>query len=154
MIVRRMNRLQKEQITPLLEESKSEGFRFVERLVHDFQTGKNKFSLPGEALFGVFHHDKLIAVGGLNRDPYDQDERMCRIRRFYVGKEYRRRGAGSLLLQTLLREAVPTFSEAVLRTDTKEAAGFYERAGFRKIQSDHATHRLTLGGEELHDHKR
>ncbi|MGP1909609.1 GNAT family N-acetyltransferase [Metabacillus sp. JX24] len=154
MIVRRMNRLQKKQITPLLEESKSEGFRLVERLVHDFQTGKNKFSLPGEALFGVFHHDTLIAVGGLNRDPYDQDKRTCRIRRFYVGKEYRRKGAGTLLLKTLLREAAPNFSAAVLRTDTKEAARFYERAGFSKIQSDHATHGLTLGGGELHDHKR
>ncbi|WP_282034335.1 hypothetical protein [Metabacillus indicus] len=42
----------------------------------------------------------------------------------------------------------------IVRRMNSQAASFYERAGFSKIQSDHATHRLTLRGGELHDHKR
>jgi hypothetical protein len=48
----------------LVDESKKEGFRFLERLVDEYKNGTNTFKQPGEVLYGVF--DKIgapIAIG-------------------------------------------------------------------------------------------
>jgi GNAT superfamily N-acetyltransferase len=36
----------------------------------------------------------MIAIGGLNHEPYSDDKYTGRLRRFYVKKEYRRKGIG------------------------------------------------------------
>jgi hypothetical protein len=59
------------EIRHLIEESKNEGFKFLERLMDEYSKGTNTFNKTGEILYGVFHVDgKLIAIGGLNKDPY------------------------------------------------------------------------------------
>lgn len=52
----------------LVEASKKEGFRFLQRLIDDYNKGTNRFNKPGEILYGVFKADgTLIAIGGLNK---------------------------------------------------------------------------------------
>ncbi|WP_412103358.1 GNAT family N-acetyltransferase [Rossellomorea aquimaris] len=93
-------------LSQLLKESKQEGFRFIERLVDDYESAVNTFSLPGECLFGIFHEeDKLVAIGGLNTDPYSEEDNVGRLRRFYVSREFRRSGLGRLLVRRILKEA-------------------------------------------------
>lgn len=125
-----MDSVKSEGILKLEEESKRGGFRFLERLVSDYQSGANTFQKPGEMLLGAYNGETLIGVAGINDDPYSQNEKAGRIRRFYVSKEHRRQGAGELQLRTLLKKADDFFDVAVLRTDTNEAALFYKRAGF------------------------
>ncbi|PWW20714.1 hypothetical protein DFO73_1145 [Cytobacillus oceanisediminis] len=43
-------------LNSLLAESKSEGFRFLSRLIDEYQSGINTFSDRGEGLFGVKDH--------------------------------------------------------------------------------------------------
>jgi hypothetical protein len=72
-------------LTHLVKESKEEGFRFLERLVSDYKNGTNNFNKPGEFLYGMFNKEGvLIAIGGLNIDPYSNEQRIGRLRRFYV----------------------------------------------------------------------
>ncbi|WP_408009359.1 hypothetical protein ACJROX_03310 [Pseudalkalibacillus sp. A8] len=51
-------------------------------MVNEYENGKNTFHKPGEALFVVFTpENKLIAIGGLNIDPYADDPKVERLRR-------------------------------------------------------------------------
>ncbi|WP_191559660.1 GNAT family N-acetyltransferase [Metabacillus idriensis] len=143
--IKRLDSVKTEEISNLLDESKREGFRFLERLAAGYQSGDNKFKKPGEMLLGAFHNETLIGIGGINQDPYSQNEKAGRIRRFYVSKEHRRQGVGELILRALLKKAEDFFDVAVLRTDNQEASMFYKQAGF--IEDDryeNSTHYLDL----------
>ncbi|MEQ2528430.1 GNAT family N-acetyltransferase [Bacillaceae bacterium CLA-AA-H227] len=117
----------------LLEQSKEESFRFVERLVNDYKTGSNTFNHFGEGLFGVFNEEGvLVAIGGLNKDPFSKERNIGRLRRFYVIKEYRRKGIGDLLVSKIIEEAKRYYKVLVLHTDTEQADKFYTCIGFIK----------------------
>ena len=55
-------------------ESKIEGFKFLEKMRLEWDSGKNRFNKEGEALYGAFEGDKLVAIGGINLDPYANDD--------------------------------------------------------------------------------
>ncbi|MFJ7729657.1 GNAT family N-acetyltransferase, partial [Neobacillus sp. NPDC097160] len=79
----------------LVIQSKEDGFRFVERLVNDYKNSSNTFNHSEEGLFGVFNEEGVIvAISGLNKDPFSNEQSIGRLRRFYVSKEYRRNGIG------------------------------------------------------------
>ncbi|WP_214484998.1 GNAT family N-acetyltransferase [Bacillus sp. SM2101] len=133
-------------LNALVMESKEEGFRFVERLINDYKTGTNKFNNFGEALYGVFNKTgSLVAVGGINIDPFSKEPYIGRLRRFYVSKLYRRNGLGSLLVKKIIVEAKTYFNVLVLYTDTDEASKFYTAIGFSKGNIyQNSTHYLDL----------
>lgn len=133
-------------LAPLVQESEREGFHFLARLRREFQDGANRFDAPGEALLGCRRGAELIAVGGLNRDPYSPDPRVGRLRHLYVSAAHRRSGVGRMLVDALVEAARPHFGVLRLRTDTRAAAAFYESLGFAPIASPQATHRRVLGG--------
>jgi GNAT superfamily N-acetyltransferase len=117
----------------IVKESKEDGFRFVERLVNDYKNGSNTFNHSGEGLFGVFTEDNvLVAIGGLNKDPYSNEQDIGRLRRFYVSKEYRRNGIGKLLVKKIIDEAKRDYKILVLHTDTEQADKFYTSLGFSR----------------------
>jgi N-acetylglutamate synthase-like GNAT family acetyltransferase len=133
-------------LTALAEEALSEGFRFVERLIADWHSGSNRFARPGERLLGAFWSGELVGVCGLNRDPYTDRHDVGRLRHLYVRKTDRHRGIGAALVQQLLKGASPPFTLIRLRTNTTEAAAFYERLGFRAVGERTATHAKALVG--------
>ncbi len=133
-------------LAPLVAESEREGFRFLARLVREFEDGSNRFDAPGEALLGCYRGAELVAVGGLNRDPYSPEPRVGRLRHLYVSPAFRRRRVGRTLVDALVAAARPHFDVLQLRTDTPAAARFYEALGFAAVALPHATHRMVLGG--------
>lgn len=130
----------------LVKQSKEEGFRFIERLVNDYENGDNTFKGTGEALLAVFNKEnEIIAIGGLNIDPFSKDQNVGRLRRFYVSKECRRSGIGTVLLKAIINEAKKNFNVLVLHTDTKEADNFYIFQGFtREERYPKSTHYMKL----------
>lgn len=148
--VRKINNLSQVDINTLISESIKEGFNFIKRLVNDYETGDNRFSLSGEALYGVFAlNGGLVAIGGLNQDPFSKQPSIGRLRRFYVRKRYRRMGVGKLLLELILSKADPHFHVIVLHSDTMEADRFYVSFGFQKGEYfPNSTHFLLLKGNE------
>jgi GNAT superfamily N-acetyltransferase len=133
----------------LIEESKEDGFRFLDRLVNDYKNGTNDFKKPSEALYGVFT-DKGILIGicGLNVDPYTTDQKVGRVRRFYVSKDFRRKGIAQILLNKIVTEARKNFDILVLHTDTPEASRFYTSFGFlEKSKYPKTTHFMKLNEE-------
>ncbi len=131
--VKHINNLFNFNLDGLVQQSKEEGFHFVERLVNDYKNGSNTFKHFGEGLFGVCNEeDELVAIGGLNRDPFSNEQYIGRLRRFYVSKAYRRNGIGSLLVQRIIDEAKGYYKILVLHTDTEQADEFYTSIGFSK----------------------
>jgi GNAT superfamily N-acetyltransferase len=145
MDVIQLERLSLDDLEPMLQESVGHGFDFVEKLVAEHISGANRFDQPGEALFGVYDGQRLIAVGGLNRDPYLQDEHTGRVRHVYVLSAWRRQGVGSRLVQQIIEEARPHYRRLTLRTLNPDAYLFYQSLGFQtEPPVPHATHHLDL----------
>jgi GNAT superfamily N-acetyltransferase len=128
-------------IHSLAELALSEGFRHMDRLILDFESGKNRFDKPGEVLIAVYLHGDIVGVGGINT--YAEE---ARIRRIYVSPAHRRHGVGRLLMQALEECAGQTgFNKLQLRTDTESGARFYESLGYDRVTDEElVTHRKVL----------
>lgn len=126
-----------EQIKELAKQAQKEGFQFVDRLIEEFESGKNRFDQPGEFLLLGYDDDKLVACGGLNQqwNENEIDARIGRVRRFYVLPKYRKYGVGKQLLQQLEKEARANFSALCLNTDTKNAAHFYQKQNYVFVEN-------------------
>lgn len=125
-------------IDALAHEARASGHAFLDRLIADWRSGVNRFDKPGECLLGLFDGGRLVAIGGLNRDPYCPDEaRVGRLRHVYVAQSHRRKGIGRHLVTELLARAV-AFERVRLRTPG--AAAFYESLGFQRVDEPEATH--------------
>src|SRR5258708_11780218 len=85
---------------------------------------------------------KLVAIGGLNQDPFDGRRGIGRIRRIYVRPAWRNQGIGQALVHTLVEKARTSFTALHLRTDNPAAARLYERIGFSRSLAVNATHVL------------
>ncbi|MBE9011797.1 GNAT family N-acetyltransferase [Pseudanabaenaceae cyanobacterium LEGE 13415] len=145
----RVLEIQPESLNHLVEESLSQGFRFVERLVREYDSGLNCFDQLGEVLFTASGNGAVIGIGGLNRDSYFNDSKVGRLRHLYVQSAWRRRRVGSLLVTRLIHEASQHYQLLTLRTGTSAADEFYQKLGFKTYPSwDHTTHHLQLSEVE------
>ncbi|MGM0880731.1 MAG: GNAT family N-acetyltransferase [Bacillota bacterium] len=137
--------LSKLETKSLVEESLAEGHRHLFRLIDEYKSGKNKFSEKGEGLFAAFYNERVIGICGLNIDPYLNDMTICRVRRLYVLKEFRRHGIGRRLIGVVINEAKKHFKVIVLNTDNPVADLFYRSLRFsNKPLYPNATHHLML----------
>ncbi|WLI04412.1 MULTISPECIES: GNAT family N-acetyltransferase [Pseudomonas] len=132
-----------EDICVLQAQAVAEGFRFLTRLIKEWEDRSNRFDQPGECLLGVFFNGQLIAIGGVSRDPCGAPK-TARLRRVYVMPALRGHGVGKQLVAHLCERASERFSILRLSTDTLEGARFYLRCGFHAIADDGATHEKSL----------
>ncbi|RNF39165.1 GNAT family N-acetyltransferase [Planococcus salinus] len=144
--LREIKKLKTEDVEKLVEESEAEGYRFLRRLVDQYEDGTNTFNKAGEILYGVWNpQGHLVAIGGLNRDPYSSKEGVGRLRRFYISQEARRQGIGTHLLTEIVNYAKGHFTELVVRTESSVADAFYRANGFSAdLGIPEATHSLRL----------
>ena len=131
------------QIRELEAQSVADGFRFLTRLIAEWESGANRFDQQGECLFGAFRNGRLVAIGGLSSDQFAESD-VGRLRRVYVARASRGQNVGKALVQQLLELASRHFRVVRLSTDTPEGAAFYLRCGFQPIQDDFATHMKSL----------
>ena len=144
--LREIEDLKTVNVEKLVEESEAEGYRFLRRLVDQYEDGTNTFNKAGEILYGVWiPQGQLVAIGGLNRDPYSDKEGVGRLRRFYISQEARRQGIGTHLLTEIINYAQGHFNELVVRTESSVADAFYRANGFSAdLGIPEATHSLRL----------
>ncbi|TCN01324.1 acetyltransferase (GNAT) family protein [Paenibacillus sp. BK033] len=140
-IITKVNHLETTKIMRLVEESTSEGFRHIKRLVIDYEAGTNKFDGDGEALFIAIKDGDIVGVCGLNQDPHTGSKAVGRVRRLYVLPSVRRFGIGRLLMDSVITEAKNYYQMLVLKTDNPNADMFYQSIGFSvKADSQNDTH--------------
>jgi GNAT superfamily N-acetyltransferase len=117
----------------LQSEAQAEGYDFIQTLVDDWASAQNRFDAPGEILCGHLDQGLLVAVGGLNCDPFAGRPDMGRIRRVYVRPAWRNKGIGRALVSALIDAARSHFRCVRLRAENANAARLYERMGFVPI---------------------
>lgn len=127
----------------LAHEASSEDFHFLFTLIDEWRAGKS-FNKEGELLLGAFDNDKLVGIAGINQDPYLADPSIGRVRRFYISKDYRRKGVGKQLLTQIIEHGKTNFTKLTLRTETDRGAAFYEDSGFRKSELKDCSHEMTV----------
>lgn len=141
MIIQKANVLP--DVTQLIADSQSQGFRFLLRLVSDFDAKTNRFDKPGEALFTVSIDGENVAIGGINQDPLGQPK-LGRIRRVYVSSKHRGMGIGKELMQHIESWSRPYYDVLTLFTDTEAAARFYETLGYEAVNQKRISHSKKL----------
>jgi GNAT superfamily N-acetyltransferase len=129
-------------IERLQSEAQAEGYDFVQTLTEEWASAENRFDAPGEMLCGHLADGLLVAVGGLNCDPFAGRADVGRIRRVYVRPAWRDKGIGRALVTTLIEQASTHFRCVRLRAENADAARLYERIGFVPIDNPDATHIL------------
>lgn len=140
-IITKVNHLETSKVRRLVDESTSEGFRHIKRLVADYEAGTNKFDGDGEALFIAVKEGDIVGVCGLNQDPHAGSKAAGRVRRLYVLPSVRRFGIGRLLMESVITEAKNYYQMLVLKTDHPIADLFYRSIGFSiKADSENDTH--------------
>ncbi len=84
----------------------------------------------------------------MNHELIEEEQRIGRLRRFYVLPKYRRRGIGKKLVELILLEAKMHFDVIHLKTETEDAGRFYQALGFtRTYRISNVTHYLDLKKE-------
>jgi GNAT superfamily N-acetyltransferase len=106
----------------------------VRRLVDDYVSDANTFSQQGECLCAVVKEKQVIAVGGINVDPYFNSPSLGRIRHLYVHPEFRRRGVGARLVGLIEGQGRKYFDSFQLFTASRAAATFYEALGYVPVK--------------------
>jgi GNAT superfamily N-acetyltransferase len=133
------------EIAHLVAESEREGFRFLRRFTDERAKPKSLAAPASETWLGVRRDGELVAFGGLTPDPYLDAPRTGRLRHLYVLPSERRKGFGRTLVDALETAAVGEYDVLRLRTDTSDAARFYEHLGYEALASDDsATHQRRL----------
>jgi GNAT superfamily N-acetyltransferase len=129
--IARVTDLARDRLAVLLAESEASGYRFVRRLVDEWERGVNRFTRPGEGLFVAESGGQVVGVCGLNVDPYLDDPRVGRVRNVYVLAACRGRGIGRQLIERSIAAGRGHFDRLRLRGEEAGPARLYESLGFR-----------------------
>lgn len=127
------------EILKLVSESEREGYRFVRRLVDEYESGVNDFSAYGEALFSVQNNGKLIGIGGVNIQP-GGDPSVGRLRHVYISSSVRGSGFGKKLVSVIEAHSKQYFNKLVLFTNFENSIGFYEKLGYAPVNFPKISH--------------
>lgn len=87
--------------------------------------------INGGTAFGAFDRDKLVGFGVLGHKFRGYDNDRLQIDLMYVTREYRRRGIGSLILESLGTVAIAKGAKYlyISSTETESAVKFYTSQG-------------------------
>ena len=130
--ITRVDDLPVHRFADMLRESEAFGYRFLRRVVREWESGVNRFARPGEALLVAEMNGRLVGVCGLSIDPYLADPRVGRVRNVYVLVDCRRAGIGRRLVEEAVARAQGHFDRLRLRADDPGPARLYESLGFRR----------------------
>lgn len=139
----RVSELFTTELQHLVTEATAEGHLFMQRLVEEYEYGKNRFDKAGEALFVARLDERIVGVCGLNLDPYERDPDVGRVRHLFVEQSVRKMGIARALVSEVVREAANHYRVLLLRTRNPEADQLYRSLGFSTATVyHHATHQM------------
>ena len=84
----KLKQLQWNQLNELVNSSSREGHTFLKRMKAQYISGDNRFDNNGEGVYAYLRESQLIAICGLNKDPYLEDQNLGRLRHLYVLPNY------------------------------------------------------------------
>ncbi|MFC2071044.1 GNAT family N-acetyltransferase [Chloroflexota bacterium] len=133
-----INELHPEDIESLKQESMDEGYNMINRLIADYHSGENRFDKEGEKLAGYASDSEIVAVSGLNIEP--SNNKLGRIRRLYVSKNYRHQGIATELVKHLIEYAKQYFEGVAVNIGNLPIDNFYKSLGFSPADNTSYSH--------------
>ena len=129
-----------DKLEELALDAVEDGYNIVRKTIDQWKNGTNTFSDYREVLYGVKVNENIIAIGGINIDPYLMDFDIGRLRHVYVHRDYRQQGIATALLEKILNEYAYHFTVLRLICRNEVAMQLYESYGFKKVVEFKATH--------------
>lgn len=129
-----------DELEYLASDALEDGYKIVRKTIDQWKDGTNQFSDYREVLYGVRKDDHIVAIGGINIDPYLMDEDVGRLRHVYVHRAYRESGIARAILEKILDEKANNFRVLRLFARNEHAMQLYEEYGFKKVVEFKATH--------------
>jgi GNAT superfamily N-acetyltransferase len=121
----------------LRTEAQAEGYRMLDRLAADWESGALRFDRDGEALFAAYSGDALAGIGGLTCEA--ELSGAYRMRRFYVRKAFRRAGVG----RALAAASIALAEGRPITVNAGTGSGqFWQSLGFVDVEGGGYTHLL------------
>lgn len=128
-----------DRLTSLAGHAEREGIRIVATVVERWRDGTERFDGDGEALLAVVSEDDVVGIGGLSRCPHVAGA--LRVRRFYVGPMWRRRGVARRLADELIASGWAHTDLLTCNAGASPAAApFWEAMGFVPVDTAGITH--------------
>ena len=124
---------------------KKKGIDFVSRLASEYEDGTNRFSEQGEALYGAWEDEELVAIGGLNRNTTTLRKISKTISFLYFTRSSSEKELEVNLFKAISENAKGKFKEITTKTESAKADAFYRANGFVfEERSPDTTHVLSL----------
>ncbi len=124
-------------IDALRADAAADGIRNMGILVADWKSGKERYDMPGEALFGAFDGAALLGVGCVKIEP---GVTAMRMRRLYVLRAARRQGVGRMLADAMIARGFESADRLTCNAVPPGAGEFWEAMGFSYVAADGWTH--------------
>ena len=119
----------------LQDEAATEGYRFVEGILEEWDAGRYAGEDERNTLLAVYREGVLAAIGAVTPDPYDPAPDLLRIRHVYVRPGNRREGVGRVLASALIQQGLALAPRLSLNAADAGASAFWEAMGFRPDSS-------------------
>jgi GNAT superfamily N-acetyltransferase len=103
-----------------------------------------RFNRPGEMLFVTYANGVLAGIGGMTCDPAVPGA--LRMRRFYVAKDFRRRGIARQLVLSLL-DLKGVAGRPIVVNAAAGSEAFWESLGFTSDRQHGHTHMMRAQSE-------
>ncbi len=85
------------------------------------------------AIFAAYIGDDLAGIGAITDEPERSSIPAWRMRRLYVRRRFRRRGAARAIAVALIRQAIGEVRMLTVNAGSEQAAKFWEQMGFHRV---------------------
>ncbi|HXJ00167.1 MAG TPA: GNAT family N-acetyltransferase [Micropepsaceae bacterium] len=131
-----------EDFEVLRQSAVNEGWHHLDRLAEDWNRGALRYDASGEALLAAYENGVVGAIGAVCIEPNPADGPARRMRRFYVGPQFRRRGVGRTLATALIQQGWAAAPLLTVHASKPESIAFWESLGFHPDARNGWSHSL------------
>jgi GNAT superfamily N-acetyltransferase len=120
----------------LRDDADADGHRHMRRLAVELDGTPAMF----HAIFAAYVEGSLAGIGAITDEPGPTSTRAWRMRRLYVHRRFRRRGAARAITLALIQEATSEVRMVTVNAGNDPAARFWEKMGFYQVSGKGWTH--------------
>jgi GNAT superfamily N-acetyltransferase len=120
----------------LRDDAEADGHRHMGRLAAELDGTQPMF----HAVFAAYVEGNLAGIGAITDEPEPTSTPTWRMRRLYVHRQFRRRGAARYITTALIQEAASKVRMVTTNAGNDQAARFWEQIGFHQISGKGWTH--------------
>jgi GNAT superfamily N-acetyltransferase len=120
----------------LMKDAEADGHRHVGRLASEIRCCPAMF----HAIFAAYIEGNLAGLGAITDELEPTTTPAWRMRRLYVHRQYRRRGAARAIALALMQEAAGKVRMVTVNAGNDHAARFWEQMGFYQVEGKKWTH--------------